>query len=726
LRARANTIPNQLVTLTGETTSKLVAADDLAAVITNMKRNEEGGLESSASAITYTNEFGLFGTIRGIFHARLKGGTRDVLLVHHGTALDEFAGWKFTKIRKLIDASGAQLDGQLPTENISGFPTQFATTTTGIVIIPQGGRAYFYDGDIIAPLGFSEVPAPPEGLGPASSDAEYTPSVANCGINDMGYSFDALYGRPSAMSRVWRFPRVGTIQTLGDTAGVTGESDQVLKGFLASGRWRGKTQLVDHWGNLSAVSNPSNEIQVDRQPATGFVAASGGSGAGSPFISPDAARKQFAWNNIARGPAHTAGRIMFRTPDMNTGRITYHEMPGNAMATIGSFATIPDNITTTLPDNVPDGWLGAEPIECDPVPMAKLCCMAMGRLWLANSEDEPGMIRPSVPGLWGTYLKGDKYFPDPQGAEVTAIYPVDRGMIACTETSTYLVEPNADGNGFRSSNLSASVGCVSPSTIRTLGNGVVVWLSRDGFYAYDGQSVSYAFTGHELDAKEFVLGRLREANAYYDSRTGRYRCWLAAAGASTPSTCWEYDGVTWYKNIDVISRSCCATQDHRKLGLVGGIKIDGVNEDIFVMDHNMVDVREGSVETVWIGAMSSSKKRSVRNVQLWLRETGKEPSITVEVFADWRSEVVSTHTIARYPEVYGTAATGNPSFYDNDEVIGTAVWRKRRPFWARLDIDVPACEAFKLKISFAEDERSEILGYQFDWTDRDDGAARSF
>ena len=113
----------------------------------------------------------LYGAIQhGIFHCTLKNGERDVLLLHTGDELWEFRGWR-RNWRQLLSTpeSDHGIEDTLPDDTQPRFPTQFEATGNGIVIVPQDSRAYFYDGDTIAPLGFSEKPSPPQARGPENS-----------------------------------------------------------------------------------------------------------------------------------------------------------------------------------------------------------------------------------------------------------------------------------------------------------------------------------------------------------------------------------------------------------------------------------------------------------------------------------------------------------------------------------------------------------------------------
>ena len=103
----------------------------------------------------------------GIFHAVMKSG-RELLLLHTGNELWEWQGWERNWRRLISPTPGSTgITGRLLDSKQARPPTQFTFTGNGVVIVPQQGRAYFYDGHYIAPLGFSEIPASPVGLGPS-------------------------------------------------------------------------------------------------------------------------------------------------------------------------------------------------------------------------------------------------------------------------------------------------------------------------------------------------------------------------------------------------------------------------------------------------------------------------------------------------------------------------------------------------------------------------------
>lgn len=725
---RPSAIQSKIITI-GETGGMLVAPDEVMAKIENMVPTEEGGLISVVAPISYWTGDHAFDELKGIFHCRLREGQREVFLVHEGNKIVEFAGWAATASlawsRELIGPNGALgfLDADLPPDGLLDFPTQFVATGNGVVIIPSGSRAYFYDGECIAPLGFDRAPTPPVGLGPKSSSDRYDGTAILCGVNDTGYVADALKGRFSAMTKVFRRGRIGTLQTTDVLENAVGAGDALQTiGYLMPGAWRCRVQFVDRWGNLSPCSSPSNEITVERQPATGWTT---GAPATADWLNVDCVLKQFAWDSIPRGPVGTVGRILYRTRDMrNSGDVGYYELPLNSQAVINAFATLPDNLCQFYPDNIPDSWLGSPPLEVDPVPVFRVACMAMGRLWIGNVRGQEGMIRPSEPGLWGTFRKNTEIWPDPTGAEVTGMYAVDGGMLVFTDRSTFRVEPNDTGAGWRVRTLSATTGCVSPRSIATLRNGVVVWLGYDGFYAYDGSSVSYIFEAYRSESRKFVASRMRRACAYFDARHGEYRCWFPFAGSIDNDRCWCYDGTRWSWRTDVKATGACLSADHRQLGLVCGKKSG--TWGVWVMDHGVTPAT-ATLETGWLRVFNSIGKASIRPVRLWLRETGTsaddDDKIQVEVHTDFRVESISEQVVERHRDVDSDyVVAGDPSFLTNDELWPDAVWRTRGLYWATAGIDVPSCEVFKLVLTCPS--RFEIVGLQFEESPRADGDAR--
>ena len=681
--------------------------------------------------------------MHGIFHCKLRQHSRDILLLHTGDELWEFTGWQ-RNWRKLISspAEGVGVRGTLKDTTAPQFPTQFVSTGDGIVIVAQDYRCYFYDGEMMAPLGFRQKPGAPQGMGPVSSAVELESNGG--GINDRAYSHDGnKYGYNgsftgpgrdyyrSGMTAGFGQCHVGTIVPLTfDASAFELDGTKALNnataatGWLNPGEYRCRVQFVDYFGNLSAISEPSSSVTFDFQPSaiprnnkTGEV----------QLVHATRMLKQIGWTNIPSGPAHTRGRILYRTKDLlNSGSADYFTLPQDAAGVASAFATLPDNITSFYPDNISDVYLSAKAEEIDPVPEFRLCEVGMGRLWVANFRENAGMLRPSLPGRWGTFPSGFELSPDPAGGEITGLKAVPRGLLAFTRTSTYIVVPSEDGKSFQSAPLSSEIGCVAPSSIRSLGSGVVIWLGQDGFYAYDGSKITYISDSLRKLLRRTTASRLLQATAAFDRRSREYRCWVSIDGSPTNNLCCVFDGAGWRTRTDVEAQAVCVTKDHREYMLVAGkVTDDQYHNGVFVLDHSgnqsdrelnaLVDNRQAIVETNWIQGQSSNKRTTAHVVNLWLRETS-DSSVTVEVLRDWRNTTTETLEAKRY------STEDTPAFYDQ-QPLGSknAKFVDRRPFWTRAQIYVPSNETFKIRLTGTG--LWEFVGLEFMVSPRDRGGA---
>ena len=182
--------------------------------------------------------------------------------------------------------------------------------------------------------------------------------------------------------------------------------------------------------------------------------------------------KQVIWCGLDDGPDGTVGKILARSKDeRHSGTLDLFELPSGAQEGSLAFATIPDNITTSFPDNIPDSWLVKPVDDVIGVRPFKLYKLAFGRGFAANYDDDPGLLRWTKITRWGTFLRHDFMYPDPRGAEITGLHPVEGGLLVFTESSTFLVAVSNDGQGFKSQTLHTSVGCSAPSSIKTTPRG---------------------------------------------------------------------------------------------------------------------------------------------------------------------------------------------------------------------------------------------------------------
>lgn len=693
-RARIQTGPLTLRVQSG----KLLNPADIAERVENFEVTEEGTLRSIRGPTPFLPEttgfaYPSYGRMYGVFHALLQNGQRDITLVHTGEELWVFSGYK--QVWEVLLTQGLGFSD----DNRARFPTQFEATPTGIVIVPQGrgsSRAYFYDGEVILPLGYSQTPGTPSGLGPETPAGEENSRNANTeGYSIRRYTMNRTEDTESQHGH-FGTGRIGTVMPA---------PGAVFQGWVMSGYWRAAVQWIDRWGNLSPISGRSGAISIDqRSSKPDSISSSVGAALETAHLSYpiETVQHQFLWTSIDRGPEGTIGRKLLRTKDLdNSGTVELFEVPGNAAGGTMAFSTIPDNVSEIWTDNAPDGWLLTTPVDVLPVPDFKLCCVAMGRLWIANTTGDPGILIPSLPGRWGTFERDSEMFPDASGAEITGLCRVGGGLLVFTETSTFFVTPSDDGRFFKASTISDAIGCVAPSSIATLRSAGVVWLGRDGFYLFDGQGVRLLSTDVKRQVRQINWSRALQSVAAFDDVRGEYRCWVPYEASDVNNRCFIFDGRGWRTRLDETFNAVCVTRDHRQLMLAAGKNIDsGGNslDGVWILDQEnqtyIPATRSYEIETGWIGA-SSPMRKSVFTVKLWLRETDVEGTLTVDVFRDWRKKSSPDHSVVFNLD----SPEDQPPSYGNTN-LGTdgADWVRRRPYWIRKDIAISSCEVYKLLI----------------------------
>lgn len=728
--------------------SVLVPSEDSAGKIENFALTQEGTLRSCPPPCEYhPTSYGVGGPDstdytkphRGLFHAIVEG--RDILLGHFNNGIYVHEGW-VPQWRLLLgpSGSGAEQETAFPQDtNIARWNTQFTFTGSYIVITIQGGRSWAYNGDMLLPLGYKSAPSPPVGLGPLSAPRNLTVSMAyQEAANTSGYAYD---GR--RMPQVFGPNRIGSINTAspGYATG-SGGTNAVNKngGTLETGAWNYATQFIDAFGNLSPVSGPSNLVTCARwdnwDPDNNAGGAQGQSAS--------RLRLQLAAQGVPRGPDGTVGRILLRTKDQaGSGIPGLFEIPNTVGSGALSYATLPDNSSTFFPDNVPDTAIVKRATEVDPVPNFRLSCMAYGRLWVGNWPGQRTAVRPSLVGQFGTFPSGMVYTIDPDGTELTGMHMTRAGLLCFTDSSTAVVVPT-DGSGdqFIRKTLSTTQGCVAPDSIETLPNGETVWLGREGFYAFDGESIRML----SLDIKEEVISRVNYAAASRSvaavaKEMGEYRCWVPSDGSVYNNLGVVYSPGLGFRTLTYAEvEAVCTTRDPRQYMLALGRCNTGGNgtqtPSVWVLDHStgsdlVVDQPTAIFETAWLTASNSERRSTAYSVSLLVRCTG-DFTPTVTVCRDWR----------RYPEFEATAFAlvddaDEPPMWDDttddgatwngkarrdwDKVYDDLRWPRRRPRWGRIDIQVPSCETYKLRIVFQGD--IEIVGFKGYHVDSHKGGA---
>lgn len=742
-----------------ESTSKeLIESDGTFREIHNMRPTAGGGYASISLPIPFiwnydgttaeipedvgsaspTGGAVVYGETRGLHHAVLANG-RELLLLHVDDQIWEWTGWT-RGWRVLVGSSTYSpiFEQSLVDPLNSDYPTQFVTTPNAVIIIPSGGgRAVIYDGIKAKRLGYSQRPAPPVAMGPRSSGVTYmeqaASSIRKIGVNDTGYAMDGLHSNEdTGMPYIFKHGRLGTVQSMpivtnGDPTDVTSVS-----GYLLPGRYRYWQQWVDCFGDLSPISYASNDVHFDKQPSVQWKVDS--SHALSTYDTEwaylDAVRKQVGvvFDN---GPDGTIAKIGYRTKDITgKGDTRPYVLPRDASVNSQAYATVPDNISKFYPDNIPDEWLAVTPEEVEPVPFFKVAELFNSRLFAANSIRDPGAVWITDVGKYGTFLSRLKFYPDPNGAEVTGLKRVSGGLLAFSRNSTYLITPNDAGDNYRSATLDSSVGCVAPSSIATLrDSGLTVWLGRDGFYGYDGESVKFLFGKFREDVVTFNAAMLHRSVAYFDPASGEYRCWVPSESSTVPNVCWIYDGVNWRTRDDIYATGVVTTADHRNMSIAcGSVDVSGTRRHgVWVLDQ-AGEQAEGYLRSGWIRSTRSSTRSSSRRLRLLLRETESATDdadkLIVRFYKDYRfgtNDVVDTQYKNMYP------SEGVPvrnKVKTEPELWGGTTWanatfRTRRPFWISVDFNVSDIEVWAFDVQSTS--RFEVIAFAFHEEGRDSG-----
>jgi hypothetical protein len=628
----------------------------------------------------------------------------------------------------LGDLPAALYQVVLTSDNRPAFRTQFTATPNGVVITPQNGaRSYFYDGYTVAPLGFEQVPGAPSGLGPTVRQENDGADAWKDDTNG-NYGFSGL----TALDAMGTY-RLGTLTGGYLVTGFNNNKANALGGVLEPGMWRAATVWYDKWGNKSAVGNLSNPAVMFKQDNLVKPKKR------SEDEAAERLRGQIAWFDFDEGPPHARAMDLLRTRDLkNSGTAKLFAVPQNATQDPLTFSTFATTNITVYPDNIPDEWLLVEAQDTVPVPRFHLSELAFGRLFVAHG----GLLSYSEPGFWGTFLRNRTISPDPSGATITGLQSCNKGLLVFTETSTFLISQNegADPAGspfseFMAESLNNRVGCVAPDSCQAMPDGAVVWLGREGFYRYDGTQVQNV----SMAIKESILKRInkgwrKQAVAATDIRMGEYRCWIPVDGSQQNNLCLVLDSNGWRRRNDVYAQAVCVKRDHTQNMLALG-NAPGANPSLWVLDKEGVDnnqpTKQASIlETPWVRSATSVRRSSPARVRIWLRET-TSGNITVQSMRDWR-EYPTIEAESADPQLYSNDDT--PPFWDTakwdettidvlreEEDSRTITFVRRRPFWTLIDVHLPSCEVFKIRLTFTGDV--EFVGMTHEVYDRDKGGA---
>ena len=204
-------------------TDSVYPTKDIAFELLNFQMGDSGILRPVKGLLPYVPDYGSgypsYRRMHGVFHTRLHGRARDVLLLRTGSELWAHRGWK--KNWQVVETGLSDS----PTQE---FPDAIVEVAGKIVWCNGIDAPRIFDGYLVSNLGYNLPPSAPVPLGPTDTgDPVYR--------NDGSYSY------------------VGGIGTPGDL--LAGQD-----GSLLAGSWYYYLQYEDLHGNLSPLSPASRAV----------------------------------------------------------------------------------------------------------------------------------------------------------------------------------------------------------------------------------------------------------------------------------------------------------------------------------------------------------------------------------------------------------------------------------------------------------------------------------
>lgn len=641
------------------------APASLARQILNLRLTPEGVLESVRGPVPLIPDYGAgypyTAKMHGVFHAMLENGQRDVLLIRSGDTLYEQTGWT---------RGVATVQSGLSNDPHSRFPDQFVEVAGKVVWNNGVDAAIIYDGYTALPLGYDRPPAPPSATGP--SDTGH-PVFRNQG----GYSHP------------------GNIGTQGDF--FTAQS-----GALLPGLWNYYVQFEDIHGNRSPLSPASGPVILRRETTNtsywnnydNYPGAAGENDLGLLSVNLDDLLKQFLVQDISIGPPGTVARLLYRTMDTNRNSVEPHFL-----------ARIPDNVTTTYPDNTADGMLGAVPVDYIAVPKFSIMCAHQGSLVIIADKN----LRISDPGFPGSFQR-KRYVPiGSDGAEPTAAWSFAGDLYAATTSAIYRIEESDLGLHARA--ITEGMGVVGPEAVANTEFGVV-GLSSNGFWRMAAGGLPEPIS-RELYP---LFNKLRTAALprvvmKWSPKDRELLCAVPYGGTVGNSRMLTWDGTGWKeRQYGISAASMCITRDWRQYAIIAGKRV-AAEENVYVLNGETASysppTKTYRYRSQWLRADPTGMRRfNVTRVYVGFVEASKGDVTWTAWQNGSRDTSVST----------GTIEAINPGTSDRMDtlVLGTGRMRSPRLTWKRFDVRVKSCESFAFDLECQEPTYMSIAAFMFE------------
>ena len=612
------------------------------------------------------------GEMHGIYHTTLLGGQMDLLLVRSGSKLFRHAGWR---------RGWEQIYSGLTSDNRgASFPDQFVVVNDKVIWTNGIDQPLIIDAHgTTTPLGFDRAPAPPSVYGPGQF-SQTTSFYPNAG----GYS--------------WR----GDIGTPGDVLSGT-------QGAVLDGAWYYYAVYEDLYGNYSPPSPISNPAWLRTAQADPYNPKADRETTGATI---DDLTRQFFVRLTSEGPEHTVATHIFRTPDTRRASIVPRRL-----------VRLPGRVPSIFGDRRADSDLGEEMPRTVSVPVFRTMCVHEGRLVIANTPNDPGIVRISEPGFPGTFLEDNYTYPDVNGADVIAVASHMGMLLAFTENAVYDITPDRQTGALTTgTTLVQGIGCTAPRSIAALYNGDLIFLGRDGFYSCDprGRIKLISDDIHKVLNYDMNTSKFRRAVAVLDPVSREYHCAVPVAGTPNNRVTFCFDGNNWRRHdFETISiDDMTVTKDYRQLVLFVGKTIGALpgTGNVFVKDRETtnytVPSRSAYYRSGWFfGDDTGSTFLHVRSLYLGMLDIWNGP-FTIRFYRNnsWKPVIEMTDVLA--------VGVDDDSDVVRDiagsAVIGTARVHEPRLYWRMVPVGLENAYSWAFEIEAPYPTRLNLASVAYD------------
>lgn len=665
-------------------TQRLYAPGLLAKRVRNLVKTVDGTLRSVRGPAVHEHDAKgdpIVGWPHGLWTGSLLGGIDETIILRIAETLTMFHGdshFDYT------------IESGLTNETSPRFPDRFVQFNNRVIWTNgiDRPRVITHDG-MVTYLGFDGPPAPLQAQGPMS---------ARSGLGTA--STDSMY--PNSLGFAW----TGRIGTIGDTlAGQTGS--------LLAGEWIYYVLAESVHGDLSPASLPSNPVR------TASISA-------EPYDADEDAtlnfkRHGYELDDLTRqfrlvgggdhDDNHCVAWRIYRTPDARNA--------GNQPQFL---VRLPGRRKLNYDDAHSDSELGGLMPDLVSVPVFRCMWVHQGCLYIANTPQDPGLVRKSEPGLPGTFSRLSYGYPDGGGMEVTGGASHGGRSVVFTETGVY------DCSDIQNpQSLAEGIGCVAPGSIAAHPSGNLIWLGHDGFYSLSptGQ-VSLISAGIEQTIfQKISRGSMRLATADINPESGEYICFLSPAGSIKNTLGLAYDGEVWKEyDFGLNVRAMSRTRDRRDYLYMLVRDPRTLETNIYVFDH------ETPSKTV-------PDKATARydSANLYFDEVGLYPAHVHDLYIGlvdcydgtatirfYRNGESTPHSDAQTFRLMGTdgyddaSGAGASEFYRDvasRAVVGTSVVHDKRLTWRRVPVNMRNATTWRFQIEVTYPAQIEIASFAF-------------